>query len=905
MHTRIAVRHSEVRSSVTLLALCFVAFLAIPASAQIGPSYDASFGTLPSAQGFVHFVSDPAPPDALSEANFSVAGGQLTMGDSGGPNADVGNRQEYQTTNVGYDFDGDVVEIEFRLRITTSTWTLPGVGPPRAGFGISVTDLDGDQIVLYIGGGALFLDGAIPLPGSIHTFDATASMTDYVLRIDTKGASVQVDGVEQSSALRSGFVANAGANPELLRFGDLTGLERGGFELEYLRVVRSSPPVAEVRDLEMVTQLSVPAGAFATVTETATCPPGKTALGGGAAIIGAEDESFFHASQSTAGAPPTGWTATAEALAGAGTWSLRVDVLCGELPGLQAFDLVDSKSTASGSTVVSCPFSKSPVSGGAELTEDPPDAFPRLWGIGVDASGQTSVAQAGDLDFSGVPEGVNWLLSSSVTCSDVHDWVVVSDATPPGSYSSFSPKQATAICPFGSVVIGGGARVVGDGRDSAVLSVSRPQAVVPGLPDRWLAIAHDTELLFEDRGVWGVQATAICATEADPTVARRGRIGRWRADSGTPADDHGVNDGTLRNGASIESGIDDQSFSLERVGEEWLEIPGDDFYPQAAFTADVWIETDSLAPSSITAVVNLNDISGLNPGGSNFSSWRLLLSQEGYATATMRAPTSSTTVSVADDVDLSDGERHHLAIVRDSDAGLLRLYVDGDEEASDLLASAAAALSPGDLAAPDPLTVGVRREPFSTDLTREFEGLIDDLKYYDRALSPEEIARIAGCGVPVLPRVLNVDANRFGGAAGVPDSHKLCVMLDAGSYELRLVTPALDPDARFTAWAPDGSPSGAWRTDWSVVGEVDAGLSGGDATPQATAQIAFDGTSPRSWQLTLSTPQRVYFGIEDSAVLDNQGGVSIALPEPGSTASIAAGLGLLIALARLGSRRRA
>ena len=46
-----------------------------PAGAQTYTlDYDASLGTLPSAQGWVHFVADPLPDDGLDESNYSVAG---------------------------------------------------------------------------------------------------------------------------------------------------------------------------------------------------------------------------------------------------------------------------------------------------------------------------------------------------------------------------------------------------------------------------------------------------------------------------------------------------------------------------------------------------------------------------------------------------------------------------------------------------------------------------------------------------------------------------------------------------------------------------------------------------------------------------------------------------------------
>jgi hypothetical protein len=175
--------------------------------------------------------------------------------------------------------------------------------------------------------------------------------------------------------------------------------------------------------------------------------------------------------------------------------------------------------------------------------------------------------------------------------------------------------------------------------------------------------------------------------------------------------------------------------------------------------------------------------------------------------------------------------------------------------------------------------------------------LIDDLKFYDRALTREEIENTAGCGVPIVPRVLNLDASRFGGPVDIPNSHRLCVFLEAGDYEVTMVSPAQDPLARFTSWSDSGT--GDWGTAYTAVGETSFIDGAGLPIGESSMQLAFDNTANKTLSFSLTAAERVYFAIEDGAVLDNQGGVSLLLvPEPGLGAMLVSGIALLGALTR-------
>jgi len=85
-------------------------------------------------------------------------------------------------------------------------------------------------------------------------------------------------------------------------------------------------------------------------------------------------------------------------------------------------------------------------------------------------------------------------------------------------------------------------------------------------------------------------------------------------------------------------------------------------------------------------------------------------------------------------IDVTDGEWHHIAVVRYGSAGTLRLYVDGLHEAGDPTANDYT----GDFGSPTtPLNVGWLN--YSPSRSYHFGGQIDELAIYSRELSSTEV----------------------------------------------------------------------------------------------------------------------------------------------------------------------
>lgn len=142
--------------------------------------------------------------------------------------------------------------------------------------------------------------------------------------------------------------------------------------------------------------------------------------------------------------------------------------------------------------------------------------------------------------------------------------------------------------------------------------------------------------------------------------------------------------------------------------------------------------------------------------------------------------------------------------------------------------------------------------------------------------------------------MLNLDADRFTSPVGA--GHTLCVYLEAREYEFTLIDPTTDPDARFTGWSP--GPALPWGTAFSIEPELQSGFVLGLPPSETSGQAAFDATVDKDTTLTLAQAQRVHFSLVDATAFDNRGGVSIALPEPGLGQGLAAGLVMLLRMAR-------
>ena len=213
-------------------------------------------------------------------------------------------------------------------------------------------------------------------------------------------------------------------------------------------------------------------------------------------------------------------------------------------------------------------------------------------------------------------------------------------------------------------------------------------------------------------------ALASCVAPAD------GLLSWWPAD-GDANDVQGGHHATLTNGATFAPGKLGQAFSFDGV-DDWVRI--EDFgYPMATeFTIAAWILMDGSAPQSSSGwwTIYADD------------SWGFWLynypplepSAEGFVINWWQG-----TNVLLGNSQIPPGEWHHITLTYG--AGAFSGYLDGHLDGTSSFASTRL---PGDGGG-----LGIGRHQ-----SEPFKGLIDELRVYDGALSPAEVAALA-CVSPV------------------------------------------------------------------------------------------------------------------------------------------------------------
>ncbi len=147
------------------------------------------------------------------------------------------------------------------------------------------------------------------------------------------------------------------------------------------------------------------------------------------------------------------------------------------------------------------------------------------------------------------------------------------------------------------------------------------------------------------------------------------------------------------------------------------------------WTVAAWVNTTA----SGMVVTKMGFVGGTNPDG-----WGMSVSANGTMGAVLHKPGAGTVnVFAGDGTKVNDGQWHHLAVVFNRAANMVR-YVDGAPSGTQY---SLASLNGQSLDNAKQLRIGARDQ--SGDEVY-FNGRIDDARVYARALSPEEIAALAG-----------------------------------------------------------------------------------------------------------------------------------------------------------------
>ena len=240
----------------------------------------------------------------------------------------------------------------------------------------------------------------------------------------------------------------------------------------------------------------------------------------------------------------------------------------------------------------------------------------------------------------------------------------------------------------------------------------------------------------EIKRLYRIGGTLHVNTQINNDFLKNGLVGWWTFDgkdmatggaSVTAYDRSGNNNtGTLTNGPTRVIGKLGQALSFDGV-DDFVDVDTTsndslDILSAQSLTLSAWIKTQS----AVSSPVIMQRLDGT-------PYYRLYLLASGKASFALRgAVGGETEISSLGRKD--DGTWHHVVGIRDTAQDVMKLYVDGILEANSPDGTV------GDLATVTNLVIGTHQA------TQFFDGSIDDVRVYNRALTPDEIKRLYRIG---------------------------------------------------------------------------------------------------------------------------------------------------------------
>ncbi|MFO0954028.1 MAG: LamG-like jellyroll fold domain-containing protein [Isosphaeraceae bacterium] len=205
-------------------------------------------------------------------------------------------------------------------------------------------------------------------------------------------------------------------------------------------------------------------------------------------------------------------------------------------------------------------------------------------------------------------------------------------------------------------------------------------------------------------------------------------IGGWTGD-GTPADSAGGNDGVLVNGTTYGPGRTGQAFAFDGVND-FVQAPDSDLWAFGThdFTIASWVNFNAVRSSTVSQPTVV--FVGNDEGGGSQNKWTFALGGD-QLYFHINSPTLGPVFYTVPFIP-TPGQWYHLSVNRSGST--LGFFVNGV-----LIGTQTTTLAVPNANAP--LTIG------SSEGLPSMDGRIDEVQIYDRALTPVEIADLAGSTV--------------------------------------------------------------------------------------------------------------------------------------------------------------
>ena len=227
-----------------------------------------------------------------------------------------------------------------------------------------------------------------------------------------------------------------------------------------------------------------------------------------------------------------------------------------------------------------------------------------------------------------------------------------------------------------------------------------------------------------------VAAPALAAhfAHGDGIAPPSGLVSWWPGD-GNPNDIVDGNDGTLQNGATFAAGKVDQAFSLDGVDDKLTVADAANLDLAGDFSIDMWAKPKAFTPGpGFDFLITKND--GFLSETANF---QVTMSPTGVMRFIIGGGAGTGLFQFIDAPSaIPLNQWSHIAVVRSSTS--LELYINGVKVTS-------ASRTVSQTTNNNPVVFGA-----ATISGAEFNGLIDEVEIFNRALSPEEIEDIFDAG---------------------------------------------------------------------------------------------------------------------------------------------------------------
>ena len=216
-------------------------------------------------------------------------------------------------------------------------------------------------------------------------------------------------------------------------------------------------------------------------------------------------------------------------------------------------------------------------------------------------------------------------------------------------------------------------------------------------------------------------------------VPAPGNLFNWYPGEGDGTDVWSGKDGVLQGGAGFAPGQVGQAFSLDGTSDHVLLPSSVRLNIDNDFSIDAWVKNSTQA--GLDMVFGQSD----GPNGSNIPLlWFYVFN--GSAGAFLRGADSPDTLEASSTRLVNDGEWHHIALVWTAASNSAQIYVDGVADGS------VSGPLGGNTASNDWVGIGGVDDNFRGGVQHFFEGLIDEVEIFHRALSSAEIQSIYCAG---------------------------------------------------------------------------------------------------------------------------------------------------------------